>query len=191
MTARERIDALLDSGSFVEIGAFISARDSETAADGVVTITIADVEPITLDYTIIDKVEYKNPTAVAATEYDYVDFADNMAGIEEGVVVAVKFFFIRKIGIPVFDCQLHFFVHGQIKINIRVLSGYEQSNARFIRKFNTVRLSIAFQNRHIVTHRKLTIRLDFPLIGCFIHRASVVLVQFNDRWAIIPFPHRH
>ena len=37
MTARERIDALLDSGSFVEIGAFISARDSETAADGVVT----------------------------------------------------------------------------------------------------------------------------------------------------------
>lgn len=37
MTARERIDALLDSGSFVEIGAFISARDEETAADGVVT----------------------------------------------------------------------------------------------------------------------------------------------------------
>ena len=37
MTARERIDALLDSGSFVEIGAFISARDGETAADGVVT----------------------------------------------------------------------------------------------------------------------------------------------------------
>ena len=37
MTARERIDALLDGGSFVEIGAFISARDGETAADGVVT----------------------------------------------------------------------------------------------------------------------------------------------------------
>lgn len=37
MTARERIDALLDPGSFVEIGAFISARDSETAADGVIT----------------------------------------------------------------------------------------------------------------------------------------------------------
>ena len=37
MTARERIDALLDNGSFVEIGAFISARDGETAADGVVT----------------------------------------------------------------------------------------------------------------------------------------------------------
>ena len=37
MTARERIDALLDAGSFVEIGAFISARDDETAADGVVT----------------------------------------------------------------------------------------------------------------------------------------------------------
>lgn len=37
MTARERIDALLDSGSFVEIGAFVSARDKDTAADGVVT----------------------------------------------------------------------------------------------------------------------------------------------------------
>ena len=37
MTARERIDALLDDSSFVEIGAFISARDGETAADGVVT----------------------------------------------------------------------------------------------------------------------------------------------------------
>ena len=37
MTARERIDALLDGGSFVEIGAFISARDGETAADGVIT----------------------------------------------------------------------------------------------------------------------------------------------------------
>ncbi|MBQ8808285.1 MAG: methylmalonyl-CoA carboxyltransferase [Clostridia bacterium] len=37
MTARERIDALLDSGSFVEIGAFASARDEDTAADGVVT----------------------------------------------------------------------------------------------------------------------------------------------------------
>lgn len=37
MTARERIEALLDEGSFVEIGAFISARDEETAADGVIT----------------------------------------------------------------------------------------------------------------------------------------------------------
>lgn len=37
MTARERIEALLDSGSFVEIGAFVSARDEDTAADGVVT----------------------------------------------------------------------------------------------------------------------------------------------------------
>lgn len=37
MTARERIDALLDSGSFVEIGAFISARNEDTAADGVIT----------------------------------------------------------------------------------------------------------------------------------------------------------
>ena len=37
MTARERIEALLDEGSFVEIGAFISARDEDTAADGVIT----------------------------------------------------------------------------------------------------------------------------------------------------------
>ena len=37
MTARERIAALLDEGSFVEIGAFVSARGAETAADGVVT----------------------------------------------------------------------------------------------------------------------------------------------------------
>lgn len=37
MTARERIDALLDEGSFVEIGAFVSARGEETAADGVIT----------------------------------------------------------------------------------------------------------------------------------------------------------
>ncbi|MBQ3022450.1 MAG: methylmalonyl-CoA carboxyltransferase [Clostridia bacterium] len=37
MTARERIEALLDEGSFVEIGAFISARGEETAADGVIT----------------------------------------------------------------------------------------------------------------------------------------------------------
>lgn len=37
MTARERIDALLDEGSFVEIGAFISARNENTASDGVVT----------------------------------------------------------------------------------------------------------------------------------------------------------
>ena len=37
MTARERVEALLDEGSFVEIGAFISARDEETAADGVIT----------------------------------------------------------------------------------------------------------------------------------------------------------
>lgn len=37
MTARERIEALFDSGSFVEIGSFVSARDEDTAADGVVT----------------------------------------------------------------------------------------------------------------------------------------------------------
>ncbi len=37
MTARERINALLDDGSFVEIGAFISARNEDTAADGVIT----------------------------------------------------------------------------------------------------------------------------------------------------------
>ena len=37
MTARERIEALLDEGSFVEIGAFVSARNEETAADGVIT----------------------------------------------------------------------------------------------------------------------------------------------------------
>ena len=37
MTARERIDALLDDGSFVEIGAFVSARNENTASDGVVT----------------------------------------------------------------------------------------------------------------------------------------------------------
>lgn len=37
MSARERIDALLDEGSFVEIGAFVSARSEDTAADGVVT----------------------------------------------------------------------------------------------------------------------------------------------------------
>ncbi len=37
MTARERIDALLDNGSFVEIGAFVSARNENTPADGVIT----------------------------------------------------------------------------------------------------------------------------------------------------------
>ena len=37
MTSRERIAALLDEGSFVEIGAFVSARAEETAADGVST----------------------------------------------------------------------------------------------------------------------------------------------------------
>ena len=37
MTARERIEALLDSGSFVEIGAFASSRNENTAADGVIT----------------------------------------------------------------------------------------------------------------------------------------------------------
>jgi len=37
MSARERIDALLDDGSFVEIGAFVSARNENTASDGVVT----------------------------------------------------------------------------------------------------------------------------------------------------------
>lgn len=71
-------------------GVVITTGFGATAEDGVVTITIDGVDPITLEYTIIDKIEYKNPTAVAATEYDYVDFADNMAGIEEGVVVAVE-----------------------------------------------------------------------------------------------------
>lgn len=37
MTARERIEALLDEGSFIEIGAFCEARYAQTAADGVVT----------------------------------------------------------------------------------------------------------------------------------------------------------
>ncbi|MBE7045862.1 MAG: hypothetical protein E7396_00420 [Ruminococcaceae bacterium] len=73
-----------------DAGEVITEGISATAADGVVTITIDGVDPIILNYTIIDKVEYKNPTAVAATEYDYVDFVDNMAGIEEGVVVAVE-----------------------------------------------------------------------------------------------------
>ncbi len=36
-TARERILALLDEGSFIEIGGFVSARDASTAADGVIT----------------------------------------------------------------------------------------------------------------------------------------------------------
>ncbi len=37
LTARARIDALLDEGSFIEIGALVSARNEYTAADGVVT----------------------------------------------------------------------------------------------------------------------------------------------------------
>ncbi len=37
LTARDRISAFLDEGSFIEIGAFVSARESFTAADGVVT----------------------------------------------------------------------------------------------------------------------------------------------------------
>ncbi len=37
LTARERVEALLDSGSFVEIGALVSAKNGYTAADGVVT----------------------------------------------------------------------------------------------------------------------------------------------------------
>lgn len=37
LTARERIEALLDEGSFIETGALVSARNGYTAADGVVT----------------------------------------------------------------------------------------------------------------------------------------------------------
>ncbi len=37
LTARERIQALLDGGSFVELGALVSARNGYTPADGVVT----------------------------------------------------------------------------------------------------------------------------------------------------------
>ncbi len=37
LTARERVLALLDEGSFVELGALISARESCTPADGVIT----------------------------------------------------------------------------------------------------------------------------------------------------------
>ncbi len=37
LTARERAEALLDGGSFVELGALVSARNGYTAADGVVT----------------------------------------------------------------------------------------------------------------------------------------------------------
>ncbi len=37
LTARERVLALLDDGSFVEMGALVSARNSYTAADGVIT----------------------------------------------------------------------------------------------------------------------------------------------------------
>ena len=37
LTARARAEALLDAGSFVEIGALVSAKDGYTAADGVVT----------------------------------------------------------------------------------------------------------------------------------------------------------
>ncbi|MGN1098609.1 MAG: carboxyl transferase domain-containing protein, partial [Clostridia bacterium] len=37
LTARQRAEALLDEGSFIEIGALVSARNGYTAADGVVT----------------------------------------------------------------------------------------------------------------------------------------------------------
>ncbi len=37
LSARGRIAALLDEGSFIEVGALVSARDGYTAADGVVT----------------------------------------------------------------------------------------------------------------------------------------------------------
>ena len=37
LTARDRVLALLDEGSFIELGALISAKDGFTAADGVVT----------------------------------------------------------------------------------------------------------------------------------------------------------
>ena len=37
LTARERIAAFLDEGSFIELDTFVSARNRETASDGVVT----------------------------------------------------------------------------------------------------------------------------------------------------------
>lgn len=37
LTARDRVLALLDEGSFIELGALVSARDGYSAADGVVT----------------------------------------------------------------------------------------------------------------------------------------------------------
>ena len=37
MLAAERVSALFDEGSFIELDAFVSARGKETAADGVVT----------------------------------------------------------------------------------------------------------------------------------------------------------
>lgn len=37
MSARERIASFLDEGSFIEIGAFATARNKETVADGVIT----------------------------------------------------------------------------------------------------------------------------------------------------------
>ncbi len=37
MLAAERVSALFDEGSFIELGAFVSARGADTAADGVIT----------------------------------------------------------------------------------------------------------------------------------------------------------
>ena len=37
LTARQRILSLFDDGSFIELGAFVQARDAQTSADGVVT----------------------------------------------------------------------------------------------------------------------------------------------------------
>ncbi|MEE0867445.1 MAG: carboxyl transferase domain-containing protein [Clostridia bacterium] len=37
LTARERIEALLDGGSFIELGAFVKGRGGDTACDGVIT----------------------------------------------------------------------------------------------------------------------------------------------------------
>lgn len=37
LTARQRIASLFDEGSFIELGAFVQARDEQTSADGVIT----------------------------------------------------------------------------------------------------------------------------------------------------------
>lgn len=37
LSARQRVAMLLDEGSFIELGAFVSAREADTSADGVIT----------------------------------------------------------------------------------------------------------------------------------------------------------